>query len=58
MYIAVGAEAHCAFGPPEACAARLQGFIDAGVKTLILGPPWPDVEQVTRIAHEVLPRLR
>jgi probable F420-dependent oxidoreductase len=51
-------EAHCAFGPPEACAARIQGFIDAGARTLILGPPWPDVQQVTRIANEVLPRLR
>jgi hypothetical protein len=24
----------------------------------MLGPTWPDVEQVTRIAHEVVPRLQ
>ena len=51
-------DANCAFGPPEACAARIQGFLDAGVKTVMLGPPWPDVEQVTRIAQEVVPRLQ
>ena len=51
-------DANCAFGPPEACAARIQGFLDAGAKTVMLGPTWPDVEQVTRIAHEVVPRLQ
>jgi hypothetical protein len=29
----------------------------AGAKTVMLGPAWPDVEQVTRIANEVVPRL-
>jgi hypothetical protein len=24
----------------------------------MLGPTWPDVEQVTRIANEVVPRLQ
>jgi hypothetical protein len=51
-------EAHCAFGPPEICAAKIQGFLDAGVKTIMLGPTWPDVAQVTQIAHEVVPRLQ
>ena len=50
--------ANCAFGPPEVCATRIQGFLDAGVKTVMLGPTWPDVEQVTRIAQEVVPRLQ
>jgi len=50
-------EANCAFGPPEVCAAMIQGFLDAGVKTVMLGPPWPDVEHVTRIANDVVPRL-
>ncbi|MBI3330472.1 MAG: TIGR03619 family F420-dependent LLM class oxidoreductase, partial [Nitrospinae bacterium] len=51
-------DAHCAFGPPEACAAKIQGFLDAGVKTVMLGPTGPDVEQVTRIANDLVPRLR
>jgi alkanesulfonate monooxygenase SsuD/methylene tetrahydromethanopterin reductase-like flavin-dependent oxidoreductase (luciferase family) len=49
---------NCVFGPPEECAAKIQRFIDAGAKTIILGPPWPDVAQATRIAHEVVPLLR
>lgn len=49
---------NCVFGLPEECAAKIQRFIDAGAKTLILGPPWPDVAQVTRIANEVVPKLR
>ena len=51
-------DSNCAFGPAEECAGRIQGFIDAGVKTVMLGPTWPDVEQVSRIAAEVIPRLR
>jgi alkanesulfonate monooxygenase SsuD/methylene tetrahydromethanopterin reductase-like flavin-dependent oxidoreductase (luciferase family) len=51
-------DANCAFGPPEVCAAKIQGFLDAGAKTVMLGPTWPDVEQVRRIAHEVVPRLQ
>ena len=34
-------DANCAFGPPEVCAARLQGFLDAGAKTVMLGQPGP-----------------
>jgi alkanesulfonate monooxygenase len=49
---------NCVFGPPEECAARVQRFIDAGAKTIILGPPWPDVGQITRIANEVVPHLK
>ena len=51
-------DANCAFGPPEVCAAKIQGFLDAGVKTVMLGPPWPDVAHVTRIANDVVPRLQ
>jgi probable F420-dependent oxidoreductase len=51
-------EHHSVFGPPQECAARIQGFIDAGAKTLMLWPTWPDVEQATRIAREVVPLLR
>ncbi len=49
---------NCVYGPPDECAAKIQGFIDAGAKTMILGPTWPDVDQVTRIANEVVPLLR
>ena len=48
----------CVFGPPGQCAAKIQGFIDAGAKTVILGPTWPDVDQISRIANEVVPLLR
>ncbi len=51
-------ENNCAFGSPEECAAMVQAFIDAGTKSLILGPTWPDVAQITRIAREVVPKLR
>ncbi len=51
-------ENDCAYGPPDECAAKVQSFIDAGAKTMILGPTWPDVHQVTRIANEVIPKLR
>ncbi len=51
-------ETNCVFGPPKDCAAKIQGFIIAGAKTVILGPTWPDVEQATRIANEVAPQLR
>ena len=33
----------CVFGPAEECATKIQGFIDTGAKTIILGPTW--VEQ-------------
>ncbi len=49
---------NCAFGPAEQCAEKIQGFIDAGAKTMLLGPTWPDVSQITRIAEEVVPLLR
>ena len=51
-------ENSCAFGPAAECAARIQPFIDAGVKTMMLGPAWPDVGQITRISQEVLPLLK
>ena len=49
---------NCVFGSAEECAAKIQGFIDAGAKTMILGPTWPDVEQIERIAREVVPLLK
>jgi probable F420-dependent oxidoreductase len=51
-------ETNCIFGSPKDCAAQIQGFIDAGVKTLMLGPTRLDIDQVSRIAQEVRPLLR
>lgn len=45
-------------GPPEACARRVQAYLDAGVQHLILVPTALEVGQVDRIAREVVPRLR
>ena len=51
-------ETNCAFGTPADCAAKIQGFLDAGAKTMMLGPSWPDVAQITRISQNVLPLLK
>ena len=51
-------ENNCAFGPAADCAAKIQPYIDAGVKTMMLGPTWPDVAQITRISQDVLPLLK
>lgn len=48
---------NCAFGPPEACAKRIQPLLDAGVKTPIFGLTWPDVHELERLKREVVPRL-
>ena len=51
-------ENNCAFGSPEECAEKIQAFIDAGAKTMVLGPTWPDVGQIRRIAEQVVPLLK
>ena len=51
-------ENNCVFGPADECAAFVQSYIDAGAKTVLLAPTWPDVGQTSRIAQEVLPRLK
>ena len=51
-------DTNCVYGPPGQCAAKIQGYIGAGAKTVILGPTWPDVDQIGRIASEVVPLLR
>ena len=50
-------EENCAFGSPEQCAAKIRPFIDAGAKTVMLGPCDTDVEQIQLIAEEVVPLL-
>ncbi len=47
-------------GRPEEVAARLQDYVDAGVRHFVISPAAPDntLEVVTLAAEEVLPRLR
>lgn len=53
---------YCVVGPPEACVARLQAYIEAGARDLILVPTTADsadfVQQIQRLARDVLPPLR
>jgi probable F420-dependent oxidoreductase len=46
------------FGPPKECAAKIQDFIDAGAKNIVLAPTGLEVGQLTRLAKEVIPALR
>ncbi len=46
-----------AFGSPGTCAAVAQRYLDTGVKTLIMGLPWPDVGELERLHQEVVPLL-
>jgi probable F420-dependent oxidoreductase len=53
---------YCVVGTPEACTSRLQAYIDAGVRQLILVPTTASatdfVQQAQRLAHDVLPHFR
>jgi probable F420-dependent oxidoreductase len=46
------------FGSPKECAAKIQDFIDAGAKNIVLAPIGLDVGQLRRLAREVVPLLR
>jgi probable F420-dependent oxidoreductase len=46
------------FGSPKECAAKIQEFIDAGARNVILAPTGLEVGQLTRLAKEVIPALR
>jgi probable F420-dependent oxidoreductase len=51
-------ENNCAYGNGVQCAEFIQRYIDAGAKTIILGPTWPDAGQIQRIWSEVVPKLK
>ncbi|MFQ5879720.1 MAG: LLM class flavin-dependent oxidoreductase [Dehalococcoidia bacterium] len=51
-------DAACVFGPADVCAERAQAFIDAGVDTLVLAPPGPDIGQLEALAQKVVPQLK
>ncbi len=53
---------NCAVGTPDACIARLQAYIDAGARDIILVPTTSDaadfVQQAQRLARDVVPHFR
>ena len=55
-------ERYCAIGTPDTCIARLQEYIDAGARNIILVPTTSSradfVQQAQRLAHDVLPHFR
>jgi probable F420-dependent oxidoreductase len=51
-------DADCIFGSPDACATKIQDFIDAGAKSIILAPTGLDVGHLIRLSREVVPALR
>ena len=48
----------CIYGSPSECAEQLQGFFDAGVRTMILHVLQPSIRLLERIQREVVPLLR
>jgi len=53
---------YCAVGTPEACIARLQAYVDAGARQMILVPTTADtadfVQQAQRLARDVIPHVQ
>lgn len=53
---------YCAVGTPDACIARLQAYIDAGARDMILVPTTSNAadfaRQAQRLAREVVPHFR
>jgi alkanesulfonate monooxygenase SsuD/methylene tetrahydromethanopterin reductase-like flavin-dependent oxidoreductase (luciferase family) len=45
------------FGPPERCVEGLQDVISAGADLVLLTPMFDEVEQMERLAEEVIPAL-
>lgn len=44
-------------GPAEVCAERVRAFRDAGAQRILVWPLGDDVEQLTRFAERVMPRV-
>jgi probable F420-dependent oxidoreductase len=51
------AEKVSVWGPPEECAEKLRGIIDAGGRVINLNPVYDMTEQMEMLAGEVVPRL-
>jgi alkanesulfonate monooxygenase SsuD/methylene tetrahydromethanopterin reductase-like flavin-dependent oxidoreductase (luciferase family) len=48
----------CAWGTPEQVADGLRPVLEAGAQMIVLNPLWDYVEQMERLAEEVIPLLR
>ena len=58
FYSGYDVDSWCAFGEPAECAAFINGFLDAGITTLMLCLAPPDVEHLELLHREVLPLLK
>jgi probable F420-dependent oxidoreductase len=45
-------------GPPDACVQGLREVFNAGAEMILLNPLFDDLQQMERLAAEVMPRLR
>jgi len=48
---------YCLLGPPDAVRARLQAYVDAGLRHVIVAPLAREAEMIERFAREVRPGL-
>jgi len=48
----------CAWGTPEQVADGLRPVLEAGAQMIVMNPLWDYVEQMERLAEEVIPLLR
>ena len=55
-------ERYCVIGTPDACITRLQAYIDAGARDIILVPTTSRrtdfVQQAQRLGRDILPHFR
>lgn len=51
-------EAVAVYGPPDACVKGLRAVGAAGAGTILLNPMFDELEQMERLAADVVPRLR
>ena len=58
FYGGYNVDSWCAFGKPADCAAFVQGFLDAGITTVMLCLVPTNVESLERLHSEVLPLLK
>ena len=58
FYGSYDVDSWCAFGNPAECAHFIQGFLDAGITTVMLCLVPPDLENLERLHNEVLPLLK
>ncbi len=45
---------NCIYGTPDDCIAKIRQYLDAGVRTMILGPQTSDVRQIEMLRDKVL----